>query len=339
MKLQNLMVLGGVFASILAAAPANNDHVSGRLLVQARIGAKASDVATALLRAGGHPEKLISRLGVYVLQAPDAALDQISAALMQTELFTFVEQDHVLRTAAVIPNDLYFASEWHLNAIQAPSAWSLTTGTASVPIAIIDSGADWNHPDLIPNLMTGWNFITGTSGTQDSDGHGTAVSGTAAARRNNLMGVAGVSWHNKIMPLQVSSPSTAATYSAVADAITYAADHGVRIISISLCGSSASSTLQTAIDYAWSKGSVVFGAAGNSSSSAPCYPAAANNAVAVSATDVGGIFASFSNYGSYIDLSAPGNNILTTMLGGSYGGWHGTSFSTPIAAPVGALGL
>ena len=344
MKLRDLTILSGVaFATILSAAPpqGGDGHVPGRLLAQARIGADPKGIAVALARAGALPERAIQQLNVHVIQVPEPALDQVAAALMRTGLFTFVERDYVMHTTAtaVTPTDPYFPSQWHLPAIQAPAAWGITTGTSSVNIAVIDSGADWTHPDLAPNLVTGWNFLTGTTTTQDNAGHGTAVSGTAAAASNNGAGVSGVSWNNKIMPLQVLNATTAASYSTLASAITYAADHGARIISISLCGSTPSSVLTSAESYAWNKGSVIFAAAGNASSSSPNYPAADANVVAVSASDVNGTFASFSNYGSWIDLSAPGNNILTTVMGGSYGAWYGTSFSTPIAAAVGALVL
>jgi hypothetical protein len=119
----------------------------------------------------------------------------------------------------------------------------------------------------------------------------------------------------------------------------YAADHGVRIANISIGGTSSSSTMQTAVDYAWNKGTVVFAAAGNYSSSTPIYPAGCTNVVAVGATDSNDNLASFSNYGSYIDLTAPGVGIVTTMAGGGYGGVSGTSFSSPIAAAIAALVL
>lgn len=340
MKILRLAVLLGTSAAMISAAPPQEDHVPGRLLAQPILGANPSAIALALNRGGARLEKTLGRINVHVLQVPEPALDHVSAALMKTGLFTFVERDNLLQSAtAVSANDPYFSSQWHLSAIQSPSAWGITTGTSNVIIAVIDSGVDWSHPDLAPNLVPGWNFLTGTSTTQDNAGHGTAVAGTAAAASNNSIGVTGVSWGNKIMPLQVLDATTAASYSNLASAITYAADHGARIISISLCGSSASSTLQSAESYAWNKGSVIFAAAGNSSSSAPTYPAADPNVVAVSASDVNNTFASFSNYGSWIDLAAPGNNILTTVLGGSYGGWYGTSFSTPVAAAVGALVL
>src|SRR4029077_17245238 len=137
---------------------------------------------------------------------------------------------------------------------QAANAWSITTGSANIPIAVIDSGADPSLPDLAPQLLPGWNFLTGTANTSDTGcnaGHGTAVSGAAAADSNNLIGVAGVAWANTIMPLVVTSSACFAYYSDMASALTYAADHGVRIINISIVGSSPSSALQSAVDYAW----------------------------------------------------------------------------------------
>lgn len=204
---------------------------------------------------------------------------------------------------------------------------------------MIDSGIDPSNTDISSKLVAGWNFLTGTSNTMDDLGHGTATGGTAAADTNNGVGVSGVAWNNMIMPLVVLNSSNSASYSDIASAITYAANNGVRVINISIGGSSSSSTLQNAVNYAWSKGAVIFASAGNNSSSAPNYPAACQYVVAVSATDVGDVLASFSNYGSYIDLSAPGNNILTTMMGGGYGYWYGTSFSAPIAAATAALVL
>jgi thermitase len=338
-----ILLLAASSALLSAAPPQGNDHVSGRLLAQPRLGANPNGVAAALANSGARLEKTLDRINVHVLQVPEQASDHIAAALMQSGMFTFVEQDHILRQAAgVTPNDPYFTSQWHLSAIQAPGAWGVTTGSSSVVIGVIDSGADWTHPDLASKLVPGWNFLTGTSNTQDSggdSGHGTAVSGAAVAATNNGTGVAGVGWSTMVMPLEIMDSTGSASYSNLASAITYAADHGVRIINVSMGGSTASSTLTSAESYAWNKGCVIFAAAGNNASSALVYPAADPNVVSVSATDVNNTFASFSSYGSWIDISAPGNNILTTMTGGGYGSWYGTSFSSPITAGVAALVL
>jgi subtilisin family serine protease len=131
------------------------------------------------------------------------------------------------------------------------------------------------------------------------------------------------------MPLVVTSAGCFAYYSDMASAINYAVDHGVRIINMSITGSTGSSTLQSAVDYAWSKGAVIFAAAGNSGSTSPTYPAACNHVLAISATEPTDTLASFSNHGSWIKLSAPGDIILTTQMGGGYGNWWGTSMASP----------
>ena len=274
----------------------------------------------------------------HILQLQERQTDAAIAYLQATGLFSFVERDG-LAYALGTPNDPDFPSQWHLTTIQGPTAWNTTTGSSSQIIAVIDSGADSTHPDLAGRLVPGWNFVLNRSVTSDDYGHGTAVTGTIGAATNNDVGVAGVTWQNPIMPLVVVDSTGYASYSNIASAITYAVQRGVRIINISIGGTSSSSTLQSAVNYAWSNGAVVFAAAGNSSSSAPMYPAACNYVVAVSATNSDDSFASFSEYGSWIDLSAPGNNILTTTEGGGYGVWWGTSFASPIAAGVGALAL
>jgi subtilisin family serine protease len=208
-----------------------------------------------------------------------------------------------------------------------------------VPIAILDSGVDGAHSDLASKLVAGYNFLTMNTDTADRSGHGTQVAGSAAAATNNNLGVASVAGNNPILPVVVMDSSNYATYSNIARGITYAADRGVRIINISITGPTSSSTLQSAVDYAWSKNAVVFAAAGNSGSTAPGYPAACAKVVAVGATDENDARAGWSNYGSWITVVAPGVNVLTTLAGGSYGGASGTSFASPIAAGVGALML
>jgi subtilisin family serine protease len=325
-------------SGVVFAQPRRPVHVPGRLIVQERAGADPDRVSRAFLMQGTMAMRRIPQIGHHVLQIPEARVDRAIESLLDTGLFTFVERDGIA-VAAGVPNDAYFASQWHLATIQAPSAWNSSVGSAAQPIAIVDSGIDATHPDLASRIMAGWNFLSGNTDTHDQMGHGSAVSGTVAAATNNLTGVAGVTWANPIMPLVVVDSTGYASYSNIASAITYAADHGARIINISLIGTSPSSALQSAVNYAWNKGSVVFAAAGNSGSSTLNYPAACDNVVAVSATEATDTLASFSNYGSWIDLSAPGNNILTTTNGGGYGSWWGTSFASPIAAGVGALAL
>jgi subtilisin family serine protease len=309
----------------------------GQIIVQERAGANPAAVSSALSTVGGKLLNHIPQTKHHVLSVPEGQVDKIIAALLKTGLFSVAERDG-LASVSGTPNDPSFPSQWHLVNISAAGAWATTTGSSS-PIAVIDSGAYLTHPDLASRLTGGWNFLLNNSNTADDQGHGTATAGTLGAVTNNLTGVAGVTWTNPVMPLVVVDSTGYASYSNIASAITYAADHGARIVNISIAGSTSSSTLQSAVDYAWNKGTVVFAAAGNNSSSTPMYPANCNNVLAIAATDSHNALASFSNYGSWIDLSAPGLNILTTNSGGGYGYWYGTSFASPIAAGVGALVL
>src|SRR5712692_1756442 len=318
----------------VTSAVAFPQQTPGRLLVQPRRGANPKTVSQTLAAHGASVEKTIPQINVHVLRVPPQAQEQVRQALLKTGQFTFVEPDGQGK-GVLTPNDVNYPSQWHLPQIQAPGAWDMSTGSG-VTIAIVDSGVDPSHPDLVANLVSGVSYIGGS--TADVLGHGTAVAGTAAAIGNDVIGVAGVAWTN-IMPLVVLNSSNWATYADISSAVTYAADRGARIINISITGTTASSTLQSAMTYAWNKGSVVFAAAGNSSSSSPGYPAACDNVVAVSSTNSTDGLSSFSNFGSWSDIAAPGENILTTMNGGGYGYWAGTSFASPIAAGVGALVL
>jgi thermitase len=237
--------------------------------------------------------------------------------------------------AALAVTDPYAGSEWHLGKIGAPTAWDTTQG-AGVTIAILDSGVDGSHPDLVPNLVAGYNFASNNTDIADVCGHGTAVAGSAAARGNNGIGVAGQA---KIMPIRVASKDASggctAYTSTIASGITWAADHGARIANISYGPLAGSATIQSAAQYMKSKGGLVFVSAGNNGVDENITPT--TTLIAVSATDSTDAKASWSSYGSFVSLAAPGAGIWTTSQGGTYGGWNGTSFASPVAAGVAAL--
>jgi subtilisin family serine protease len=282
------------------------------------------------------PSSHLAGFGLDVIEVPEASSDAILQSLRQTGLFEYVERDSYAHTASD-PNDPSYLSQWHLRRIGGPQAWTLTTGSASVIVAVIDSGVDAEHPDLAAKMVPGWNFVKGNADTADVLGHGTAVAGTVGASTNNGIGVAGVNWATRVMPLVVVDSDDFAAYSDIAAAIQYAADHGVRVINVSVGGKNSSSALQKAVDYAWNKGALVFASAMNNGASTRYYPAACNHAIAISATDSNDHLASFSNFGSWLTLSAPGTSILTTANGGGYGYSSGTSFAAPIAAGVATL--
>lgn len=311
-------------------------HVTGQLLVQRRAGIPDSTLHNLLAQHGAQVIDTIAGIDVLVLNVPEERLETIREALSHNVTFTFVERNFV-GGGGYLPNDPNYGSEWHLSKVSAPSGWNISTGDTGIIIAVIDSGVDPSHPDLAAKLLPGYNYLNRNTDTHDVLGHGTAVAGTAAAISDNQTGVAGIAWRNPVLPLVVLNSSNYATYSDIASAIIFAADNGAKVINISIGGSSYSSTLQSAVNYAWNKGVVIVASAMNNSSSTPMYPAALDNVIAASATDKSDNFASFSNYGQWIDLSAPGVSILTTSNGGSYGSWSGTSFSSPIIAGLAAL--
>jgi subtilisin family serine protease len=330
-----LALLLALTAGILGAQeqPA---YVPGVLLVKAREGTDAAVISRVLTSHGVRSRRSLGRTAADIVNVPQRAEGVLRQSLEATGLFEYVEPDYVAVEAAV-PNDPSYPSQWHLPKVAAPQAWNYTTGSTAITVALVDSGVDTTHPDFAGRLAPGWNFVNNSATIVDYTGHGTAVAGIVAAASNNSAGVAAINWKSKLMPLIVLDASGYAPYSRIASAIRWAADHGARVINVSIGGTSASYTLQAAVDYAWSKGAVVFAAAMNMARDMKYYPAACNNAFAVAATDGNDLRASFSNFGSWIKLAAPGVGILTTARGGGYSYVSGTSAASPLAAGVASL--
>jgi len=331
------LIVTGLFCSFLAFAQAGDtERIPGRLIVHHASTVSSTDASSLIRKRGARLVRRMEKLNLSVIDVTPGTEEAVMDSLRRSGQVTEVEYDYKAKLAGA--NDPYLASQWYLTKIQATSAWGYTTGS-NVPIAVLDTGVDATHPDLASRIIGGWNFVANNNNTQDTMGHGTAVTGVFGAIANNGIGVAGITWSNPIMPLVIVDSNNYAAYSNIAAAIEYAADHGAKIISVSIGGTAPSSALQAAVDYAWNAGAIVVAAAMNNSNSTPNYPAACTNAVAVAATDENDNLASFSDYGSWITVSAPGNNIETTTLGGGYGMWWGTSLATPVVSGVAALAL
>lgn len=318
------------------AAPGQVAFVKGELLVQQKAGIGKGVLEKEFAASGASIVDTIDQIRVKRIKVPENALEKVRNALAHNKNIEFVEENFIGQ-GAMVPNDPNFSTQWHHAKIMTPSAWDYGTGSADIPIAIIDSGVDPAQPDLMGKLLPGYNFVNNNTDTHDLLGHGTSVAGSASAQTNNAIGVAGVSWNSTIMPFVVLDSSNYATYANIASAIVRAVDSGAKVINISIAGSSSSYTLENAVDYAWNHGVLVFAAAANYNLSTPYYPAACTHAIAVAATDSADRKASFSNYGDWITLAAPGVSIVTTNNGGGYSSKSGTSFSSPIAAGVAAL--
>ena len=323
-------------ATAKAAVSPEARFLPDELLVQFHVGVPQDKLEEIVRGNRGEEVEEIKAIRVKRIKVPSRALEQVKNALSRNPHVKFVENNY-LADITRIPNDPSYSSQWHMSKVSAPQGWDICTGSDSVGVAIIDTGVDPGHPDLAGKLIPGWNFVTASADTRDILGHGTAVAGTAGALSDNGTGVAGLAWPNPIMPLAVVDATNGAAYSSLANAITYAVNRGMRVINISLAGPSYSWTLQNAVNYAWNNGAVVIASAGNDNASTKAYPAACTNVIAVGATDATDKRSSFSNYGPWLTISAPGTNIYTTSNGGGYGGWSGTSFSAPLTAGLAAL--
>jgi len=321
--------------SVASAAPPES-FAAGRILIEPRAGLVTGALAKLMQQHGGNLSRKLGQSNIHVLEVPKGAEKAIVNRFRNNPHFKYAELDQLVPVATTA-NDPYLGSEWHISKIGASLAWDTTQGTG-ITIAILDSGIDSAHPDLAVNLVAGYNSYDNNTNTADICGHGTKVAGAAAAVTNNALGVAGVAGKARIMPIRiafVSSGSCYAYFSTMASGLTWAADHGARIANISYASVPSSYAVQSAADYLRSKGGLLFVSAGNYNRDEGFTPT--TTMIPVSATAANDTRASFSSYGAFVALSAPGAGIYTTVNGGGYGGVNGTSFSSPIAAAVGAL--
>ncbi|MHA6530327.1 S8 family peptidase [Paenibacillus sp. BAC0078] len=236
------------------------------------------------------------------------------------------------------PNDLLFSTyQWNLPAIETEQGWNLSKGSKDVVVAVVDTGVQASHPDLKGQLLAGYNAITKGSKPDDDVGHGTHVTGIIGALTNNKEGVAGISWFNKILPVKALDNSGAGTTYSVAEGIIWAADKGAKVINLSLGNYADSQFLHDAIKYAYDRDVVLVSASGNDNTERPGYPAAYPEVIAVAATNASGDRASFSNYGDYIDVAAPGESIASTYPDNQYAALSGTSMASPHVAALAGL--
>ncbi|MBC6431202.1 S8 family serine peptidase [Nostoc sp. HG1] len=256
-------------------------------------------------------------------------------------------------------------NNWGADLVKAPEVWAQGYTGKGVVVAVVDTGVDYNHEDLKNNIWTntkeiagnsidddgngyiddnyGWNFSDKNNNTLDNNGHGTHVSGTIAGENNNY-GVTGIAYDAKIMPVKVLNESGSGSYSSISKGIRYAVDNGANVINLSLGGASSNRTLESAIDYASSKGVIVVMAAGNNGDSSPDYPAryAYKSGIAVGAVDKNNNMPDFSNRSGTDEISyvtAPGVKVYSSVPNNQYATYSGTSMAAPHVAGVVALML
>lgn len=315
------------------SSPEETRYIPGRILIQPKPGTSEEELQKIIRSHGGKQIGKNEQINLHVIELPPQASEKAVEALLKNHpLLSIAERDRYIKPT-LIANDVYYANAWHLPKIGAPLAWDSTQGDGII-IAVLDSGVDPAHPDLASKLVPGYNFYDNNTNTADVYGHGTKCAGAAAAIGNNGLGVTGVSWNSKIMPIRVTGTDGYATVSGLVNGITYAADHGARVVSMSFPAYNVSS-ISSAAAYLKSKGGLAITAAGNYNTN----DGAPNSAdiIAVSGTDSNDQKASWSSYGAYVDVSAPGTSIYTTTKGGGYATASGTSIATPVTAATVAL--
>ncbi|MCK4650208.1 S8 family serine peptidase [Candidatus Pacearchaeota archaeon] len=357
------------------------EYIEGELLVKYKddyISSGFSTLSALDTKLEIQSDKIISQKVHHIKFDKSEDVVELAKKYSDLSYVEYAEPNYILHTFET-PDDVFYSNQWHLPKISSELAWNLTTGNESVIIAIIDTGVQWNHSDLENNIWNntdedclneidddsngyvddcrGYDFVDINNESKcssliedcnvtdndpsDGHGHGTHCAGISAASTNNSIGVAGICWNCKIMPLRAGYNDTSGlgslSTSSIVDAINYAINNNATIISMSFGGSNNVSSINNALNSAYDAGIILIAAAGNTNNSIPVYPAAYSNVISVGATDSQDNRSSFSNYGSWVDIAAPGSNISSTYIGNSYTSMDGTSMSTPLVA--GAIGL
>lgn len=299
---------------------------------------------------------------VYLLEFSDfGQVDNIIKQMSATGFVDYAERVPLDRTC-LTPNDPSYSSQWHLGVINAAGAWNYFSTGSTIKIAIVDDAVERTHSDISPNLWVNPGEIANNNIDDDGNGyiddingydvgsndnnpnppsssysHGTHVTGCASPATNNNNGVAGIGFSTKIMAVKATTSATSITNGY--DGIVYAVISGADVINMSWGGTGSSTTAQNIITWASQSGVVLVAAAGNNNSNTIFYPAGYTECIAVAATNSNDTKASFSNYGTWVDISAPGNNIYATYYGNTYANLSGTSMASPIVAGLAGLML
>lgn len=289
-------------------------------------------------------------LGLLVLSSggtTQADVSQAEVALEPHAYLPFVAKSYVQPR---YPSDPDYPYQWALEQIDGPRAWSLSTGR-DIVVAVIDTGVDLDHPDLSDKLVgNGRSFLMNAAGADDDNGHGTHVAGIIAASTDNAVGIAGLGWDTRVLPVKLLDEDGLGDPLLIDDAIYYATDQGAQVINLSLgVPNDCPSDVEAAVAYASSRGVVVVAAAGNhqegSFGGIEMYPANCAHVLGVAATGIDDAIASFSNWGDHVSIVAPGSGIYSTWWPGAdyrevyYSYLSGTSMAAPHVSGLAALVL
>lgn len=310
----------------------------------------------------GQPASAYEVLRLDLRDISKKGMNSAINALHGLSSVVFAEPNYEVQ-AIGLPNDAKWPSLWGMQKIAAPAAWDTWQGDPNFTVAVIDTGIDYNHEDLKDNIwkntkeiagngidddangyvddVQGWNFYWVNNNPMDGNGHGTHCAGTIAGKGNNSLGVAGVNWNAKLMPVKVLGDDGSGFNFDIYDGIMYAVNNGARVTSNSYGGGGASSLIASALTAAKNKGVLFIAAAGNESLATASYPAyyskTYDNVVSIASTESNDTLSSFSNYGDGVNIAAPGRDILSTVPNNGYQAYSGTSMATPHVAGLATL--
>jgi thermitase len=280
----------------------------------------------------------------------DQSVEQALEEYRSNPYVEYAEANYIV-SANAIPNDPLYVEQWSLSKISAQEAWDIHTGSSQTIVAVLDTGVDYNHRDLKDNMwinevelngsagidddengyvddIYGYNFIYNNSDPIDDNGHGTYCSGIIAAGGNNDFDITGICWNTRIMALKFMGLLEDGSTSDAVLAIYYAVENGADVISNSWSMPNESKLLKDAIDYAYSQGVIIVASAGNDGSNVPQYPACYTNVISVAATDSDDQRCQCSNYGDWVDIAAPGVNVLSLGIDGTVIGISNDKYTT-----------
>jgi thermitase len=322
------ILLGGLLTAGALASP-SAPFVQNEVLVKFKPNS-AYAKAVAINLVNGQVKQELSFIGWTVVRFNGTS---VANAIQHFKSFSDVEraEPNYIKQLDHTPNDPRFVEQTGMKRVKVEQGWDLGKGSSTVIVAVIDTGVQLNHPDLVGKLVPGFDYSDNDADPSDFDGHGTHCAGNVGAATNNGVGIAGAGYNCKVMPIKIF-PN--ATITAVINGIKHAADNGAKVLSMSFGGYGFAQSEQDAINYAWNKGCVMVASAGNDNTTQAHYPSDMDNVISVGASDDLDQKADFSNFGSGVDVAAPGVNIMSTYLGSSYAAVSGTSMSAPITAGV-----
>lgn len=316
-------------------------HKDGEVVIRIKPGFTAQNAAE-VINAGVKKTFTIGEMkyAVLTLVAGTTVQDALNK-LEGNKAIDYVEPNFIYK-ASIVPNDPEYSTRQYCHQrMDSEQAWNTTTGSSSVVIAIVDTGVNGLHPEFTGRMTSGYDEVNNIplSGNENSDdyGHGTHVAGIAAATGNNGVGVAGVDWNCRIMPIKVLDSSGSGSNDTISQGIEFAANNGANVINMSLGGKGLSKSIEDAINLANKNGVAVVASMGNSGTTSVEYPAASQGVIGVGSSNAMDEVSFYSTKGYYISVCAPGEEIISTSMEGSYVTFSGTSMASPQVA--GAVSL